>query len=501
MKPPVMPRPLLTVFLVLLAGVAASASEGRPPTLPERLADAGQVVIGHLAEERGKPVLRVSEVLKGPELGVIRDGLGHIEGDAVEQDILFVKPPVGSYRGNYGSAHYVARGYATWVLAHMWRDPAAALADESPVNPSDAMLMLGTLFQSGRTSCREHPGLLVDLPMKLPWDMDGVVEVTARLEVDDDHKIARLVVTGDNPDPLLAGLIRNRPVRWEALPNERNNFLTIVIDARKVMRVGTLGREEAVAFIRRQLNTPGSPGAEVAIKALSLMRESSAVPEAVRLLDDIPVETLRAAIQYLGATRDPGALAPLRSLLHRSLRGPGASYQIAGWVCKALRSYQYPGLQEDLIDALNEGIAEAHYALRATGDGNTGDAILNRDAGRLSGSELATLYWLVRRSNLPPESWMRWDSSFHPATVEEETRWRSWWREHRPGLKMVRSSVEASAGHQRDHPDPPPLRRKAIANARRAIWLPAILTVMSAGVAVWILRIRKARAAGRPLAR
>ena len=47
-------------------------------------------------------MLRVSEVLKGPEVQVIRDGLGHIEGDAVEQDILYVKPPAGSYRGKYG---------------------------------------------------------------------------------------------------------------------------------------------------------------------------------------------------------------------------------------------------------------------------------------------------------------------------------------------------------------------------------------------------------------
>ena len=57
-------------------------------------------------------------------------------------------------------------------------------------------------------------------------------------------------------------------------------------------------------------------------------------------------------------------------------------------------------MQEDLIAALKAGIEQLTTS-PATGDGNTGDAILNRDAGPLSGIDLATLYWLVRRSNSP----------------------------------------------------------------------------------------------------
>jgi hypothetical protein len=493
MKPPAMQRTLMIGCLVFLAGAMAWASEGRPPTLPERLAHAAQVVIGRLAEENGKPVLRVYEVLKGPEIQVIRDGLGHIEGDATEQDILYVKPPAGSYRGNYAAAHYVACGYATWGLAHMLKDPAAALADESPVNPSDAVLMLGTLFQSGRIRCREYPDLLVDLPIELPWAMDEVAEVTARLEVDDDYKTARLAATGGNPDPLVAAAIRDRPVKWEALPKEREQHLTIVIDGRKVRRVGTLDREEAVAFIRRQLRVPGAPGAPGAIEALSQMREPAAVPEAIGLLGNTPEETQRTVIRYLRAARDPAALAPLRALLHRSLRGPGASRQIAGWLCQALSFYQDPGLQEDLIAALNAGIEAAHYPLRATGDANTGDAILNRDAGPLSGTDLATLYWLVRRSNFAPQTWMRWDSSCHPTTEEEETRWREWWREHRPSFSMVRSAAEASADHAREHPAPPHPRRKIPSKMRWLMWTLGALAGLAAGVAAWWLRRRRGR--------
>lgn len=493
MKPPAMQRPLMIACLVFLAGAVAWASERRPPTLPERLAHAAQVVIGQLAEKNGKPVLRVSEVLKGPEVQIVRDELGHIEGDAAEQDILYVKPPAGSYRGNFGSAHYVARGYATWVLAHMLKDPAAALADESPVNPSEAVLMLGALFQSGRIGCREYPDLLVDLPIELPWDMDEVAEVTARLEVDADYKIARLAVTDGNLDPLVAAGIRNRSVKWEALPKKLEQNLTVVIDGRKIRRVGTLDREEAVAFIRRQLRVPGALGATGAIEALSLMREPAAVPEVVGLLGNTPEETQRALIRYLGDARDPAALVPLRGLLHRSLRGPGASRQIAGWACHALGFYQDPGLQEDLIAALNAGIEAAHYPLRATGDGDTGDAILNRDAGPLSGTDLATLYWLVRRSNLPPEPWMRWDSSYHPATAEEETRWRDWWREHRTDFSMVRSTAEASADHAREHPAPPHPRRKIPPKMRWLMWTLGAVAGLAAGVAAWWLRRRRGR--------
>jgi len=293
-------------------------------------------------------------------------------------------------------------------------------------------------------------------------------------------------VTGGNPDPLVAAAIRNRPVKWEALPKEREHHLTIVIDGRKIRRVGTLDREEAVAFIRRQLRVPGAPGATGAIEALSLMREPAAVPEVVGLLGNTPEETQRALIRYLSAARDPAALAPMRGLLQRPLPGPGASLQIGGWLCQALGFYQDPDLQEDLIAALNAGIEAAHYPLRATGDGNTGDAILNRDAGPLSGTDLATLYWLVRRSNFTPETWMRWDSSYHPASAEEETRWREWWREHRPGFKMVRSSAEASADHEREHPAPPHPHRKLPRKVRWLAWSLGALAGLVAGVAVWL---------------
>jgi hypothetical protein len=44
------------------------ASEGRPPTLPERMAHAAQVMIGRLAEEIGKPVdLRPLEHFGDPQ--------------------------------------------------------------------------------------------------------------------------------------------------------------------------------------------------------------------------------------------------------------------------------------------------------------------------------------------------------------------------------------------------------------------------------------------------
>ena len=107
----------------------------------------------------------------------------------------------------------------------MIKDPAAALADESPVNPSEAVLMLGALFQGGTDKV---PGiswfLLVELPMELPWDMDEVAEVTARLEVDDDYKIARLAVTGGAS--ICAWRLASAPDRSNGRRSPRNGSKT-----------------------------------------------------------------------------------------------------------------------------------------------------------------------------------------------------------------------------------------------------------------------------------
>ena len=386
--------------LLLFSGGMGYASEGRRPDLIECLEMADQVVIGRLSGDSAKPELSVSEVLKGPPATVIPGFFKHIEGPQVEPDVLCIYAPTKN--SMFTRLTYLARGFGTWQLVHMLKDPAPALVNDSAVDPIGAARMLGYLF---------------------------------------DEK-------------------------------------------RKLQQVGTLSRDGAVDFLRGLLRTAETPVVLAGLGALSRMRATTAVPEALALLEVRPPEVVVAALGYLGTSCDPRAVAPVRAILRDSLHGPHASAEFSRAACKALAAFDDPAVIPELAMALQAGIEEANRILLRMEVPEVIAWILDQDGEPLSGTAVQSLYWLVRRSNQPPEPWMRWNG--WPCSEPGETvRWRDWWQAHRADFKLVRSLAEAEKDHEREHPtrhaDPP--RQRA---PRRFGWtLAAIFGVV---VVLWGVR-------------
>ena len=386
--------------LLLISGGMGQASEGRRPDLIECLEMADQVVILRLSGDSAKPELSVTEVLKGPPATVIPGFFKHIEGPQVEPDVLCIYAPTKN--SMFTRLTYLARGFGTWQLVHMLKDPAPALVNDSAVDPIGAARMLGYLFE----------------------------------------------------------------------------------EKRKLQQVGTLSRDGAVDYLRGLLRTAETPVVLAGLGALSRMRETTAVPEALALLENRPPEVVVAALGYLGASRDPQAVAPVRAILRDSLHGPHASEKLSRAACKALAAYDDPAAIPELAMALQAGIEEANRILLRMEDPEVIAWILDQDGEPLSGTAVQSLYWLVRRSNQPPESWMRWNG--WPCSEPGETaRWRDWWQAHRADFKLVRSLPEAEKDHEREHPAPLAGNQRQKAPRRRG-WI--LVAIIGAVAVPWGLR-------------
>ena len=255
-------------------------------------------------------------------------------------------------------------------------------------------------------------------------------------------------------------------------------------EKRKLQQVGALSRDGAVDYLRGLLRTAETPVVLAGLGALSRMRATAAVPEALALLEDRPTAVVVAALGHLGTSRDPRAVAPVRAILKGSLYGPSASDEVSRAACKALAAYDDPAVIPELAMALQAGIEEANRILLRLEDPEVIAWILDQDGEPLSGTAVQCLYWLVRRSNQPPESWMRWNG--WPCSEPGETaRWRDWWQAHRADFKLVRSLAEAEKDHEREHParhaDPP--RQKA---PRRFGWI--LAAIVGAVAVLWGIR-------------
>jgi hypothetical protein len=248
-------------------------------------------------------------------------------------------------------------------------------------------------------------------------------------------------------------------------------------EKRKLQQVGSLSRDGAVDFLRGLLQTEETPVILAGLGALSRMRETTAVPEVLALLEDRPSEVVVAALGYLGTSRDPRVVAPVRAILRDSLHGPHASDELSRAACKALAFYDDPAAIPELAMALDAGFEGAHRILRRMEVPEMINWILDQDGELLSAAAVESLYWMVRRSNQPPEPWMRWNG--WPGSEPGETaRWRDWWQAHRADFKLARSLDEAVKDHEREHParHADPLRQKS---PRRLGWtLAAIFGVV-----------------------
>jgi hypothetical protein len=366
------------VALLLILGGMGYATSYRKLDLIDCLEMADQVAIGRLSFNSGRRELTVTEVLKGPPATVIRVVSNPIEGPQVEPDVLFMKTTMAN--PTFMPLTYLARGFGTWQLVHMLKDPAPALAADSAVDPIEAARMLGYLFE----------------------------------------------------------------------------------EERKLQEVGTLFRDGAVDYLRGLLRTAETPVVLASLNALSRMRVKAAVPEALALLDDRPTAIVVAALGYLGTSRDVRVVAPARAILRNSLYGASASEETSRAACKVLAAYDAPAAIPELVMALEAGIEDANRILLRMDVPEAINWILDQDGELLSNGALESLYWLVRRSNYPPESWLRWNG--WPCSEPGETaRWRDWWQAHRADFKLVRSLPEAAKDHEREHPAPPadPPRQKA----------------------------------------
>lgn len=429
---------------LLLAAVctAADGMQYQVLGLMENIEAADRIVIGRLELEHGKTVLRVTETLKGAPVEMISGGFQHLKGSGVEPDVLMMESRMArSMRGYvFHRTSYLPRYSREWNLLQMLKDPSPYL-DENRYPPhADRITMLGYLFEGYRIQCKEVPGLFAVWQSRhhitYPWSIKEPLEFKCRVEVDDEP---RLTVTGESGgSEWWKQAARHISSSRMYLPDTGAKLpatITVMVDGRKVPKVGSLTHEAARDFLRSKLQSEDLRIAKAALLALARMRDSESVPAVTNLLGDAREELVAAAVDFLGWSRDRQAVPILRDMLAAKAVAHPATAEICQKLVEALQRIGDESAVPELVFALQCGVDPAGYALGPWSSAETIGRLLETERRILPRSAGLVMHDLVRRSNVPPSEWPQ--KTHQMLSAPEVLAWKQWWTDHREGFQIV----------------------------------------------------------------
>jgi hypothetical protein len=350
------------------------------------------------------------------------------------------------------------------ILA-MKHNPARFVASPKYAGDVDLIYLLGVQFFAARLSVPAVPRLeslfhprMSHIYEEIPWQR-------SRLTVSFTHQSARQPRVQMNPfvaEGVLPDFIRMMDATQlferlatsvrEDLPPEFN----VTVDTTGPASVGDLSFVAAAAFLREQLRSEKLEVIQAAYLALAKLLDSDAVPIAIEMLQHPDRKFCREAARFLGVAKDPRSVRPLCAALDRlppCIRYAGEGYdadddQLSEAVGKAVLNLHSPQTIPALKRAALKGYAGDWIALSLSqlGDETAFEPLLshmrNPDVDHYP-SELVTM---VRRSNLPVESWMNMvlSSDDRAGKRRRATQWIEWWDSNKTRFRIVRTWQEAN---------------------------------------------------------
>lgn len=201
--------------------------------------------------------------------------------------------------------------------------------------------------------------------------------------------------------------------------------------------VGKVTRKAAIDHLRSILKANDPALVVLAIRVLRIMeaKESFAV---IPLLQHADADIRVAAAGYLAAEPHPAALAPLCAILDRL---PNSKLR-HGPIGEVLRKLDDPRAVPALERAARRGVCMS-AALGRLGTKQSFPILLEALFKYDSSDTIDGLRDLVRRSNLPVESWMNevvWTES---TGVSHKQDWLNWWKQHYTEFEIIKTGKEA----------------------------------------------------------
>jgi hypothetical protein len=519
-------RMMLGLILMVCAGGTTAQACWNELYLPGAVMTADYIVEGKVIQRRGEFVISVNKSLWGPPVKLLAVGKVPSFLERMSTDFLKVgdqgyfivhNNTRGGYRVSQPSAVISKeQGNELLRLLEIRKNPKRYLAAKpSEINDGFAYL-LGDLFRSARSSCKEYPGLGKSLlvtfrdrehhPGKLwPWDVDEVGTVHMKPDPENDDTLH--VTAVGQPNALTQKLTEKIQLSW-VIENKREIFrlykdldktgLTFTIDNRKVQEAKGISRKAAVAYLHACLKSKDELVVLQALQALSLMQDTESIPVALSLLEDDRGKVVSHAAEFLSRSRKSTDDIADR-LIAAYKRDKSKKENRSGGIMRYMVRIDHPRIAAFVEQAAVEGDPGAVWICAlpwVASDGTIGKIIgamkntpglYGERAGRLT----SIFCQIIRRSNKPLEPWMKASSLSSEEKLQLRPRWIAWWEENKEGFRLIRSNEEAERIRWIESAKEYNKRQKQKKKRRRIIAAGIGLGIILCFYGVW--KVRKSR--------
>lgn len=468
---------LAFVTLPLMPACWLHATDYGPLGLGEMVEASSLILLVELKASKEKPNIEIEQVLKGEpprKLEILRSAADvsmnlSLRGGSDRRILFLHTDDQGrSFPFHPACVAEVDQKDRVLEILAMKRNPAPFVASPKYAGDVDLIYLLGVQFFAARMSVPAVPRLeslfhprmsrIYGIYEEIPWQRSRLtVSLTYQSARQPRVQMKRFVEKGVLPE-----FIRRMDVAqlFERLTTSVREDLPpefdVTVDTTGPANVGDLSFVAAAAFLREQLRSEKLEVIQAAYLALAKLLDSDAVPIAIEMLQHPDRKFCRESARFLGVAKDPRSVRPLCVALDRlppCIRYAGEGYdadddQLSEAVGKAVLNLHSPQAIPALKRAALKGYAGDWIALSLSqlGDETAFEPLLshmrNPDVNHYP-SELVTM---VRRSNLPVESWMNMvlSSDDRAGKRRRATQWIEWWDSNKTRFRIVRTWQEAN---------------------------------------------------------
>jgi hypothetical protein len=460
-------RMMLGLILMVCAGGTTAQASWRELYLPRAVMTADNIVEGKVIQRRGEFVISVNKSLWGPPVKLLSVGkvsAGQSNGflQVGDQGYFIVHNDTrGGYRVSHPSAVISKeQGNELLRLLEIRKNPKKYL-DAKPSETTDELAcLLGNLFRSARSSCKEYPGLGKSLlvtfrdrehqPGSLwPWDMAEVGTVHMKPDPENDDTLH--VTAVGQPNALAQKLAEKIQLSW-VYEDKRETFrrykdldktgLTFTIDNRKVQEAKGISRKAARAYLHACLKSKDEVVVLQALLALNLMQDTESIPVVLSLLEDDRGKVVSHAAEFLSRSRKS-----TDDIADRLID----AYKRDGGIMRYMVRINHPKIAAFVEQAAVEGNPGAVWICAlpwVATDGTIGKIIdaMKKNPGLYGerAERFTSIFCqIIRRSNKPLEPWMKASSLSSEEELQLRPQWIAWWEKNKEGFRLIRSNEEA----------------------------------------------------------
>lgn len=245
----------------------------------------------------------------------------------------------------------------------------------------------------------------------------------------------------------MAGFLRT-VARGRAMDIRRGGLLqsefTLRLDTRPIEVAGGISRHEAIAYLRACADSPDARFNHLGYEGLQRMRDQSSAQLVAERWETMDSSRQYQATSYLKRARVATTAEPLLRVFNMVNDGQsdlGLADQLAG----VLVNIDHPDVLPALELAALNGVERAISGVARIGDTDSFHLLIeglsNDDNGY--GTVAQQLQWMMWRSNLPMEDWMKLNNP-RPEQIEAVTqKWQVWWLGNQYRLKIEHANSVA----------------------------------------------------------